>query len=201
MAISNSNSYIASVLNASTDALDNLYVLTFRGNNIDDISTPLQLRCNSFTPISINQATYSVRFLNNYIDRGIARVPISRSFNITCRVDSQYEVFKTLLDQQGVNFNPARSFTATAIDTLKENDQLFDVTVEVVNEGITTETISTSTIFKFYDCWISNVQLGNYSYDNSSPQTATMTVNFLRMEDLQSGISGETVSPNVTVGQ
>lgn len=201
MALSNSNSYIASVLNASTDALNNLYIVTFRGDNLDDVATPLQLRCDSFTPITVSQAVYTVRYLNNFVDRGVARMPMTRSFTLSLRVDSQYEILKAILDQQGVNFNPSKSFTATAIDTLKENNQLFDVTVEVVDEGITTEVISTSAIFKFYDCWVSSVQLGGYSYDNSAPQTATVTINFLRMEDLQSGITGETDSPNVTVGQ
>ena len=198
--LTNSNSYITEVLEASTDALNNLYVVTFRGNFLDEVATDLQVRCDSFTPPSIAHSSYQVRYLTSWVDRPTAKVNVTRSFTLSFRVDSNYDVFKAILSQQGVTFNPSKSFTATAIDTLKNNSQLFDVTVDVVSEGVQDEEISTMTIFKFEDCWISSVTPIAYTYDNSSPTTVSMTINFLKMSDLQSGITGETSSPNVSLG-
>ena len=200
MALTNSNSYITEILDASTDALNNLYIVTFRGNFLDDVATQLQLRCNSFTPPIITQNSYQVRFLNTWVDRPVSKIDINHSFSLEFRIDSQYQTFKAILDQQGVTFNPAKSFTATAIDTLKNNNQLFDVTVDIVDEGIDDEVISTKTIYKFEDCYITGIVSPNYTYDSSTPINVTMNINFLKLGDLQGGITGETNSPNVTLG-
>lgn len=201
MALSNSNNYLMDLLSNSGDAFSNLYLVTFRGNFLDDVANPLQIRCDGFTPPTSSTGTYEVRFLNNFISRPLSKVNLTRNFNLNFRVDSNLEIFKAILDQQGVTFNPAKSFTISDITTLKEQGKLFDVTIEVVDEGIDSEEINTTPLYTFRSCWISSITPISYDYSNSSPTTVSMTINFLTMEDPASGIDGVTNSPNVIIGQ
>lgn len=198
--LNNQNNYLIDLLSSAGDALSNLYLVTFRGNFLDSVSNQLQVRADSFTPPVSSTGTYTVRYLNNFVDRPQTKINLTRSFSLTFRVDSQMSVFKAILDQQGVTFNPAKSFTATDITTIRDEGRLFDITIEIVDEGISTEVIETTTLYVFKDCWISSITPISYDYNNSSPTTVSMTINFLIMEDPASGISGQTDSPNVSIG-
>ena len=200
MPLTSNNNYLIDLLSAGADALSNLYVLTFRGNFLDEVATDLQVRCDGFQQPASTTGSYQIRYLTSFIDKPVTKVNLTRSFSCTFRVDANLNVFKAILNQQGITFNPSKSFTATDIQTLKENDRLFDVTVEVVDEGVTTETITTHPIFSFSHCWISSITPISYNYDNSQPTTVTMTINFLVMNDLMTGV--DEVKPlDVQIGQ
>ena len=61
--------------------------------------------------------------MNATVDRPNAKVELNRQFDITFRVDSNYEVYKKLILQEKSTFDPSVGYTATNIDD-KEN--LFD---------------------------------------------------------------------------
>lgn len=200
MPLTNSNNYLQSLISAGADALNNLYIVSFDGGHLTEVDNALKVRCTGFTAPAITHDSYTVRFVNAFIDRPTAKVNVTRNFTLTFRVDANFEAYKALLEQEKVTFNPTQSFTATDINTLKENNRLFNVTVDVVNQGINSETIETTTLYRFRNCWITNIPSINYSTETAAAATITVSISFLEMEDLQSGISGVTQSPNVVLG-
>ena len=202
MALSNTNNYIQTLVSAGSDAQSNLYIVNFVGGSLTDSGEALTVRCQGFQPPqTFSQNSYQNRFITAFIEMPASKVNVSRNFSLTFRVDAYYDIYKKLLEQRGVTSDPANSYVANDILTLKNNNMLFDVEVAVVDDGVhDAETISSQTIFKFKDCWISSVGAIQYTTDSANAATTTVGINFLEMEDLQSGITNITSTPNVAVG-
>lgn len=190
MGLTNNNNYLQTLVNAGSDALNNLYEVSFVGGHLTQVNNNLKVRCTGFTPPQVSQDSYTVRFVNTYIDRPNAKVNVIRNFTISFRVDANFEVYKALLEQERVTFNPTQSYTATDIQAIKDRGDLFDVTVSIVNQGINSEIIDTKTIYSFHNCWITSIPSIQYNTDNSGPATIQIGISFLEMEDWQSGITG-----------
>lgn len=198
MALSTSNNFLQTLIGAGPDAFNNLYEVSFTGGHLTDTNTPLKIRCQGINLPQISQETYTSRFVNTFVDWPLAKVNIARTLSLTFRVDANFEAYNSLLSQENTTFNPSLSYTATDIKTLRENGDLFDITVDVINQGITGDNYSTETLAKFKGCWINHISGINYTTDSASPATVEVSINFLEMEDLQSGISG--ISSGMTVG-
>lgn len=180
--LSGTDNYINTLVSASADAQSNLYELEFSGiNSLEKINNLLKVRCNKFTPPEIQQESYDVKFVTATIPRPRAMTKITRNFTLEFRVDANYEVYKTLLEQFNRTFKPTTSFATNDIN--KKKDELFSVTVKVINEGLLNETPHISAIFKFNSCWISNITPIAYKTGTADPATVTMTINFLQMQD------------------
>ena len=177
------NNFIESLVGASSDAQGNLYEISFTGGNLSDVSESLKIRVDNFTPPETSQKSYQVKYLTATIDRPASQVDVSRSFSLDFRVDANYTVYKALISQQKITFNPSHNFAAIDIDALK--DSLFTTTVKAVNEGVTKEDMETTTLFKFYKCWISSITPLSFKTGSSDPITVSITINFLKMEDPQ----------------
>lgn len=189
MNLDNTNNYIQTLIAAGDDAHSNLYVARFHSVNgalKDSAAEGLTLRCDGFTPPPTDQTGYSVSFMNQTIERPVAKVNVTRNFSLTFRVDANYLTFKALLDQQGILFNPAKGYTATSIKKFLDADYLFDTTLEVAGSMVDTSPEFTQ-LFAFKGCWISKISPIAYSSSDSAAATVSLTINFLTLEDLHSG--------------
>ena len=190
MNLDNTNNYIQTLLTAGDDAHSNLYWAKFSSINgplkKDSAADSLSLRCDGFTPPPTDQAAYSVSFMNQTIERPVAKVNVTRNFSLTFRVDANYLTFKTLLDQQGILFNPAKGFTATSINKFFKSDYLFNTELFVAGSMVDTNP-TFSQLFAFRGCWISKITPISYTSASSDAAKVTLTINFLTLEDLHSG--------------
>ena len=185
------NNYLQELVKTAGDAYSNLYIAQFLGGvfNAQSISEGMSVRCDGFTPPSIDQASYQVRFINEHIDRPSTKLNVTRNFSLTFRVDANYTVYKAICQQRDVTFDPTRSFTATDIYELKQNNKLFSVTINALKNGLNATTGNESlTLFKFRDCWITRIDPLKFSYSSGDPLTVNVGINFIEMEALQSGV-------------
>lgn len=199
MSLSTSNNYLQSLIGAGADAQSNLFEVDIQGGTLTDYNTPLKIRCSGFTPPDIPEpALYQVRYLTAYIDRPSAKVAPVKNFSLTFRIDANLDSYKALLEQQKVTFNPARSFAANDIQQLYYNDELFTVTVNVVEQAFATEYSEAYPFFKYHGCWITGITPSAYTYESSAAATAQVNISYLYAEDLQSGIAGSNYDMNTT---
>ncbi len=183
--LSGTNNYINTLVSASADAQSNLYELEFSGvlDSLSKVNSSLKVRCNKFTPPEIQQESYDVKFVTATIPRPRAMTKVTRNFTLEFRVDANYTAYKALLAQFNGTFRPTTSFATNDINLFKDANALFNTKVSVINEGLLNEAPSTSTIFQFDDCWISNITPIAYKTGTADPATVTMTINFLQMYD------------------
>lgn len=197
MALTQQNNYITTLLNHSSDAQGNLFYVTFSpttamsgsdGSGVEDMT----IRCSGINIPATEQGTYSVKFMNATVDRPNAKVELNRQFDITFRVDSNYEVYRKLILQERVTFDPIKGYTATNID---DKTNLFDISVSVPK--ITKDTANTPAgeatkegtienfeeLFRFKHCWISSVDNVSYKYGSSDPLTVKATIQYIYFED------------------
>ena len=191
MAISNSSNYISDLLNAGNDAFSNLYEVTFTlSDDYKDIidSTTFTMRCKDFTPPSVSGGdTYRVRYITAFVDWPSAKVNVTRTFDLTFRVDSNYETYKNLHLLAKNNFNPNTSYVNTDLTDLAKTS--FTVTVSVLTNGSSSAAEADKMeLYKFNNCIITGITPIEYKQGDASPITAKATFVFGDMVDLQTSL-------------
>lgn len=191
MAISNSSNYISDLLNAGNDAFSNLYEVTFAlSDDYKDIidSTTFTMRCKDFTPPSVSGGdTYRVRYVTAFVDWPSAKVNVTRTFDLTFRVDSNYETYKNLHLLAKNNFNPNTSYVNTDLTDLAKTS--FTVTVSVLTNGSSSAAETDKMgLYKFNNCIITGIAPIEYKQGDASPITAKATFVFGDMVDLQTSL-------------
>lgn len=188
MAISNSSSYISDLLNAGNDAFSNLYevVLTPNGGfeNAED-GTTFTMRCKDFTPPSLSGGDpYRVHYITAFVDWPSAKVSVTRTFDLTFRVDSNYVAYKRLHLLAEGNFNPNTDYVNTNLTDLAETS--FTITVNVLTNGSSSATDNQKMpLYTFKNCIITGITPIEYKQGDASPITAKATFIFGDMTDLQ----------------
>lgn len=191
MAISDSSNYISDLLNAGNDAFSNLYEVTFAlSDDYKDIidSTTFTMRCKDFTPPSVSGGdTYRVRYVTAFVDWPSAKVNVTRTFDLTFRVDSNYETYKNLHLLAKNNFNPNTSYVNTDLTDLAKTS--FTVTVSVLTNGSSSAAEADKMgLYKFNNCIITGITPIEYKQGDASPITAKATFVFGDMVDLQTSL-------------
>lgn len=191
MAIGNSSNYISDLLNAGNDAFSNLYEVTFAlSDDYKDIidSTTFTMRCKDFTPPSVSGGdTYRVRYVTAFVDWPSAKVNVTRTFDLTFRVDSNYETYKNLHLLAKNNFNPNTSYVNTDLTDLAKTS--FTVTVSVLTNGSSSAAEADKLkLYKFNNCIITGITPIEYKQGDASPITAKATFVFGDMVDLQTAL-------------
>lgn len=191
MAIGNSSNYISDLLNAGNDAFSNLYEVTFAlSDDFKDIvdSTTFTMRCKDFTPPGISGGdTYRVRYVTAFVDWPSAKVNVTRTFDLTFRVDSNYETYKNLHLLAKNNFNPNTSYVNTDLADLAKTS--FTVTVSVLTNGSSSAAEADKMeLYKFNNCIITGITPIEYKQGDASPITAKATFVFGDMVDLQTSL-------------
>lgn len=180
--------YIQDLITAGNDAHSNLYELEFTGGvfNNNETSTSARVRTSGFTPPSINQESYTVRYITSYVDWPRAKVNVTRSFDIEFRVDSYWEIYKRLQEQKKIFLNASHSFAGT--DISEEDNKFFIVKVNVLKDGMTSEDEDvTDKLYEFQHCWISKIDAPKFTQGTSDSIKVSITINFLEMYDKESG--------------
>ena len=191
MAISNSSNYISDLLNAGNDAFSNLYevVLTPNGGfeNEGD-GTTFTMRCKDFTPPDLSGGDpYRVRYVTAFVDWPSAKVNVTRTFDLTFRVDSNYTAYKRLHLLAKGNFNPNTDYVNTDLTDLKNTS--FTITVNVLKNGSSSATESDKmALYTFNNCIITGITPIEYKQGDASPITAKATFVFGDMTDLQTSL-------------
>lgn len=191
MAIGNSSNYISDLLNAGNDAFSNLYEVTFAlSDDYKDIidSTTFTMRCKDFTPPNVSGGdTYRVRYVTAFVDWPSAKVNVTRTFDLTFRVDSNYETYKNLHLLAKNNFNPNTSYVNTDLTDLAKTS--FTVTVSVLTNGSSSAAEADKMeLYKFNNCIITGITPIEYKQGDASPITAKATFVFGDMVDLQTSL-------------
>ena len=191
MAIGNSSNYISDLLNAGNDAFSNLYevVLTPNGGfeNEGD-GTTFTMRCKDFTPPDLSGGDpYRVRYVTAFVDWPSAKVNVTRTFDLTFRVDSNYTAYKRLHLLVKDNFNPNTDYVNTDLTDLKNTS--FTITVNVLKNGSSSATESDKmALYTFNNCIITGITPIEYKQGDASPITAKATFVFGDMTDLQTSL-------------
>lgn len=191
MAIGNSSNYISDLLNAGNDAFSNLYEVTFAlSDDYKDVidSTTFTMRCKDFTPPSVSGGdTYRVRYVTAFVDWPSAKVNVTRTFDLTFRVDSNYETYKNLHLLAKNNFNPNTSYVNTDLADLAKTS--FTVTVSALTNGSSSAAEADKMeLYKFNNCIITGITPIEYKQGDASPITAKATFVFGDMVDLQTSL-------------
>lgn len=185
------NNFLEALVAASADAQSNLYEISFTGlGGLANADSLLKVRCDDFTPPEVSQEKYDVKYVTATIPRPRAAVNVTRNFTLNFRVDANYEAYKALCEQFNVTFKPTKSFATNDIFQLKEDNKLFNVKIDVVKEGLLSETPETMTLFLFKDCWITNITPISFKTGTSDPITVAVSISFIHMQDLKTGIEG-----------
>lgn len=199
MALNSSNNYLQDLISAGNDAHSNLFEIVFTGGSFsDDIKKAMSVRVGSFTPPDITQDKYTVKYVTAYVDRPKPKVKVNRSFPLTFRVDSNWEIYKALVEQKSYTSVFPDSFVATDIETLKTNSLLFNVDVLRCEMGTSwsdyhsTGKLDTNLLYKFRYCWIDSITPDGFENGgDAKPINVTCQIHFLEMYDSASGFPGE----------
>ena len=191
MAISDSSNYISDLLNAGNDAFSNLYevVLTPNGGfeNAED-GTTFTMRCKDFTPPSLSGGDpYRVRYITAFVDWPSSKVNVTRTFDLTFRVDSNYTAYRRLHLLAKSNFNPNTDYVNTNLTDLAKTS--FTITVNVLTNGSSSAADKDKmALYTFNNCIVTGITPIEYKQGDASPITAKATFIFGDMIDLQTSL-------------
>lgn len=191
MAIGDNSNYISDLLNAGNDAFSNLYevVLTPNGGfeNEED-GTTFTMRCKDFTPPSLSGGDpYRVRYITAFVDWPSAKVNVTRTFDLTFRVDSNYTAYRRLHLLVKDNFNPNTDYVNTNLTDLAKTS--FTITVNVLTNGSSSAAGKDKiALYTFNNCIITGITPIEYKQGDASPITAKATFIFGDMTDLQTSL-------------
>lgn len=191
MALSTSNNYINTLVSVGNDAQGHLYEVVFDGGVLADMATDLSVRCGGFTPPAIKQEAYTVKYITAYIDRPKAKVDVTRTFSLTFRMDDNWALYKALCEQAKVTFDPSTSFAAADVSGLMAEGRLFNVKVNVIRDIEDNNSSAVRRMFNFTGCWIEELKQSGFQAGSSEPIKADVKIHFLKMEDWQSGLKGD----------
>lgn len=181
MAISVENNYLTTLFNAGNDAQSNLYTVSITGGGLeDDMTTSLMIRADGFTEPQIDQQSYDTRFLIAKVSRPRAKINVTKTFNLTFRVDSNYQVYQVLQAKANMmaNANSTSHSVNIDVDVIKEDNMIVQV------DAITGD--KTLTLGKYKYCWITSIDPVSFKQGTSDPLSVRATFYYLEHEDVQS---------------
>lgn len=190
-ALNKTSNYLGTLVAQGNDAHSNIFLANFSAKGVEDdkIITLGTIRCDGFTQPSASQDSYTVKFLNIHIDRPRAKVSMDKYFDLTFRVDGNYQMYKMLKYLQGLNVNENKDQNLSNINLAGIEGQA--LTISVVVPGKNGANI---TLFNAKGCWIESVTPVAFKQGTSDPIKVTARINYLYPEDWQ----GEIVSESTT---
>lgn len=188
MATLNKNlNFLRTLVDQGNDAHSNIYLANFSIKNANETVANLgTIRCEGFNPPSTSQDSYTIKFLNIHIDRPRAKVSVDKFFDLTFRVDGNYQMYKMLKELQSQNFNENSDKNLSKINIDDIIDQELSVSVSVPDNDSTTSDLI---LFKCTGCWIESVTPISYKQGTSEPIKVTARVNYLYLDDLQTDMT------------
>jgi hypothetical protein len=187
---SKDNSYLDALIENSADAQSNLYLLNIiagtglgEKEGIKDITEELQIRTESFDWTPPSQDQYEVKFLTAKINRPTAFVKVTHNFSFTVRVDAYYNVYKALLAQQNITFNPQEHRALNDINSDSIKTKLFDLKVSVITGATTSKQTSSKYLAGFEGCWITAIDPIAFKTGEPGPVKVKVSCAFKKLID------------------
>lgn len=197
MALNDTNSYLKDLINAGADAMTNLYYVKFSNPSIIDKDTSLSqsmtVRVNNITLPTATHSTSTKSFMTVSVDTPKSEIQITKKFDISFRLDDNYEIYKKLLSLQANTSKANLGYASNDMPLVGDNSHL-SVSVYAIRQALTTDDQVDpdkyegfyQKMYEFRDCWISSVKLDGYDYSNSNELTVTASIYFCDYDDPQS---------------
>ena len=186
--ISNTSSYLSTLIGAGEDAHQNLYYVRFIGSSDfenADMSNVLKVRADDISLPTPSHGTDSISYMTVSMDKPNANYDIDKSISISFRVDDNYEVYKFLLDRQA---KTSKANLGYAGDYVQGSDNYFYIAVYAMTKPVTTEAQEDPTtaansagfkvLYRFKHCWIPSINGLSFSYSGSNVQKVTAKIFF-----------------------
>jgi len=177
--LSSTDNHLHTLVGQGNDAHTNLYLVHFSLKSLGESVDMGTVRCDGFTPPTPSQDSYTVKFLNVHIDRPRAKVHIDKFFDVTFRVDGNYEMYKVLKDLEGQTFNENSDENLSDINLehgTRSSSENLTVSVEV--PGI-------EKLYEYQRCYIESVTPVAFKQGTSDPVKVTARINYLIYNDHQ----------------
>ena len=136
--ISNTSSYLSTLIGAGEDAHQNLYYVKFLGSSDfenADMSNALKVRADDISLPTASHGTDPISYMTVSMDRPNATYEIDKSLSISFRVDENYEIYKFLLDRQA---KTSKANLGYAGDYVEGNQNFFYIGVYAMVKPVTT---------------------------------------------------------------
>lgn len=191
-AFTHADSYLNALIANSADAQSNLYLLNFTVGNAGDKefknlaqdSSDFQVRAESFDWTPPSQDQYEVKFLTAKINRPKAFVKVTHNFSFNIRIDANYEVYKALLAQQKITFNPDQHWALNDINSV--DGKLFDLRVDIITGPITSNSVAqddVKSLVGFEGCWITAIDPIAFKTGDANPVKVKVSCSFKKLWD------------------
>lgn len=186
------DSYLNALIANSADAQSNLYLLNFTVGNaangdfktLAQNSSDFQVRTESFDWTPPSQDQYEVKFLTAKINRPKAFVKVTHNFSFNIRIDANYEVYKALLAQQKITFNPYLHWALNDIN--KVDGKLFDLRVDIITGPVTSGNVAqdnVKSLVGFEGCWITAIDPIAFKTGDANPVKVKVSCSFKKLWD------------------
>lgn len=177
--------YIDDLVSIGADAMTNLFdvELTLPIPGADDRA--FRLRVKNFTPPEFKLKTYSVKYKTVSIQKPAAEITGDRTFQLTFRVDANYDVYKQLLAWRALYYNESTGYAThtPAPSSLQGIVKVKAFQGDVVSanraEGVYEGAIgSTDIIWTFQNVWISSLTPPSYTTGDGNAAEVTAEFHF-----------------------
>lgn len=180
------NQYIKNLIAAGADAMKNLYYLEFQGSIVEDISQSLKVRCKDFKPPTATHGVHSVSYLTVSTDLPSADITIDKTIQFSFRLDENYTLYKYLLAQQATTFNGNTGWAINRVPDYSDSSNGLTIKAYVYDRSLGDDIDDEAcyrNMYTFKYCYITSISGLQYSYDNGSPLSISVTVKFLDFDD------------------
>lgn len=182
------------LVNSGFDAFQNLWDINIKfpeqvSSNLsidaNSLTKELTIRTKDFTPPDPKLETYEIDYKGITIQRPGAWIDFKRTFDLTFRLDSGYNILQAFQTWKRLYFNPSGDgeilFGAFSNDTSFTNDYYGSIQVHAYkatgNLSSLVNTENTSTVYgaewTFSQVMLTDVKLGPYARSETNPQTIT----------------------------
>ena len=181
---SNSSQYISALIQAGSDAMENLYYLDISGRLLDEYSQNFKVRVSQFTPPVPTQDKNSFSYLTTSVNMPKPSFTMDKTLKFTFRVDENYDLYKHLLKQQSTTMNAGTGWATNQVPS--ESNGGITVKAYIFDRSLGNDPDNEDyyrPIYIYRYCYITDISGLSYSYENSNPMTLSVTMKFLDFDD------------------
>lgn len=179
-----SSEFISTLINTGSDALSNLYEVTFiyNGNKVSESGTmtdshsvsstqKMSYRTVQFQPPQRSINTTSVPYLNINVDLPTPSLNLNKQVTFGIRVDENYEIVSFLREAS------IQDSTGNFNHNYKEPSKVFTIIVDLLKPSTDGEMIAVYR-YRYIGCILLNISSLSYNYQGSSNLTLNATFLF-----------------------
>lgn len=194
--LSDSTTWLTSLIEAGADAMTNLYYADFSGSNMitDDDLESYTVRLSNISGLpTFSHKTETKKFMTVDFDAPINDFDFEKKLTLEFRLDQNYKLYTKLVEIMGQTSKPSLGYATTRItpydntESRKTDAQnnlkiVIKIPTNIPGEGAEAfnngyGNTAFTPLYEFTYCWISKVSgLESFSYDNSGARTVKAEV-------------------------